>query len=138
MTPGSIILDENFKFHDGEKGKKFLIVLGSHGGNLLVSKTTSKGRRYLLDFGCQAQHRFPNFHLVKGCCCLELPTWVCLNEFYIFNYKELLAKHYKQEIFKFGELTQDIYKRLAVCAIDCEDISELQANIIRESLKGSH
>ena len=61
MTPGSIILHENFTFHDGAKGKKYLIILGSNDGVTLMVKTTSQGARYLLDFGCQINHRFPNF-----------------------------------------------------------------------------
>lgn len=135
MSPGSIIIHDNFTFHDGKVGKKFLIVLGSHEGDCVLVKTTSRGTRYLLDFGCQIKHRFPNFHLVKGCCCLPLQTWVCLHEFYLMKDKDLLTKHFNKEVFKHGELTNEIYKMLCDCALNSDDISGIHEFIIKESLK---
>ena len=92
MQSGCILFDNNFKFHDGEDGKKYIILLGSHDGVCLFVKTTSQVARYRLDFGCQIDHRFPNFHLVKGCCCLPKPTWICLDEYYEMSYKKILQK----------------------------------------------
>jgi len=69
MTPGALFFDRYFQFHDGEEGQKILVALGTVHGVTVVVRTTSQGRRYRNDFGCQADHRFPNFHLVKGCCC---------------------------------------------------------------------
>lgn len=135
MTPSSIILHDNFQFHDGAIGKKYLVVLGSHNGQSVLVKTTSQGRRYLLDFGCQITHRHPNFHLVKGCCCFPAPTWVCLDEFYLLKQSDLLAKHFKGEVFKFGELDSSLYKLLISCALESLDITEIHSNIIKESIK---
>ena len=134
MTPGSIILHENFTFHDGAKGKKYLIILGSNDGVTLMVKTTSQGARYLLDFGCQINHRFPNFHLVRGCCCFPLSTWVCLDEFYLLTYKDLIAKHFKGEVYKYGELEDSLYKSLLNCALESIDITEIQSEIIKKNL----
>lgn len=130
MTPGSIILHDNFVFQDGVVGKKYLIILASHNGESLMVKTTSQGSRYLNDYGCQLTHRFPHFHLVRGCCCFPLPTWVCLDEFYLFKDKDLLVKHFKGDVYKFGDLTAEIHNELLGCAQKSDDISELHANII--------
>ena len=74
MTPGTLFFDTKFVFHDGEEGKKILVVLGRKDGITLVVKTTSKGHRYRLDFGCQADTRFPCYYLPQGSCCLDKPT----------------------------------------------------------------
>jgi len=98
MTPGTFFFDSEFKFHDGEDGKKIFITIGSDRGITLVVKTTSKSKRYLNDFGCQSDHRFPSFHLAKGCCCLNKPTWIDLGEFYEFNDTDLLQKHFSGQV----------------------------------------
>ncbi len=131
MTPGSIILHDNFIFHDGAVGKKYLIILASHNGQSLMVKTTSQGSRYLIDYGCQITHRYPNFHLVKDCSCFPLPTWVSLDEFYLFKDSDLLAKHFNGDIYKHGDLSAEIHAELLDCALNSEDISELHINIIQ-------
>ena len=86
MTPGTLFFDRNFKFHDGEDGMKILVTLGTGQGITIVAKTTSQGSRYLNDFGCQIEHRFPNFHLVQGCCCLSKATWMNFMSLKIRNF----------------------------------------------------
>lgn len=85
MTPGTFFVDKHFRFYDGEEAQKILVALGTNHDVTIVVKTTSRGVRYRNEYGCHADHRFPNFHLVKGCCCLPKPTWVCLDEYYEFN-----------------------------------------------------
>ncbi len=41
MQPGCILFDKNFQFHDGEEGRKFIVLLGSFEGLSIVAKTTS-------------------------------------------------------------------------------------------------
>ena len=135
MQSGCILFDNKFKFHDGEDGKKFIILLGSHEGISLFVKTTSQSARYKLDFGCQVTHRFPNFHLVKGCCCLQKSTWVCLDEFYELAYGRILQKHYQQELVKFGDLPPEIIKQLLECSFNSEDITQNQKTIVELALK---
>ena len=54
MTPGTLFFDRHFQFHDGEEGPKILVALGTGHGVTIVVKTTSQGRRYRNDYGCQA------------------------------------------------------------------------------------
>lgn len=134
MTPGCIFFDKDFKFLDGSDGQKFLILLGTLEGICLVVKTTSQGRRYLLDYGCQINHRFPSFNLVKGCCCLPKQTWTCLDEYYEFTYSEVLKKYYSGSLTKFGELTKEITYSLLTCALESDDISQTQKKIVKSAL----
>ena len=134
MTPGTLFFDRHFHFYDGEEGQKILIALGTAHGVTIVVKTTSQGRRFRNDFGCQADHRFPNFHLVKGCCCLSKPTWVCLDEYYGFKDSELLQRHFSGDINRIGLLTDEITIALMECTLQSEDISPRQTHIVQTAL----
>ncbi|MGH8591005.1 MAG: hypothetical protein ACREXX_17260 [Gammaproteobacteria bacterium] len=134
MTPGTLFFDTRFVFHDGEEGRKIIVVLGSGRGVTIVVKSTSQGRRYRNDYGCQADHRFPNFHLVQGCCCLAKPTWVCLDEYYEFRDSKLLQRHFSAEIDRIGVLTDAITIELLECALATEDINRRQAAIVQTAL----
>lgn len=131
MEPGTLFFYRNFKFQDGEKKDKIIIVLGSLKGIVLVVKTTSQGRRFLLEYGCQVNHRFPNFHLVKNSCCLPKPTWVVLDDFYELKNAELLERHFAGDICRIGKLSEELTVDLIECAIQSEDITPFQVNIIR-------
>ena len=131
MTPGTIILHPNFRFHDGGVSNKILISLGQHNDITVLAKTTSKGYRYDTAFGCQCEARFPCFHLVQNCCTLPKPTWVCLNEFYEFTGSELLLKRSAGEYRHMGDLSPDLTRLLIECVLSSDDISGRQENIVR-------
>lgn len=135
MTPGTLFFDRHFRFHDGEEGQKILIALGTAHGITLVVKTTSQGRRYRNDFGCQAAHRFPNFHLVQGCCCLSKSTWVTLDEYYEFKDAELLQKHFSGDINRIGTLPDELTIALMECAMASDDISARQSAVVAAALE---
>ncbi|MCP5195528.1 MAG: hypothetical protein H6974_01835 [Gammaproteobacteria bacterium] len=134
MTPGTLFFDRHFRFHDGEEGQKILIALGTAHGVTIVVKTTSQSRRFRNNFGCQADHRFPNFHLVKGCCCLSKPTWACLDEYYEFKDSELLQRHFSGDISRIGLLPDEIVIALLQCALQSEDINLRQTSIMQIAL----
>lgn len=134
MTPGTLFFDPHFRFHDGEEGKKILITMGALQGVTLVVKTTSQNRRFRNDYGCQADCRYPNFHLTKGCCCLPKSTWVCLDEFYEFKGTDLLQKHFSGDIHRIGQLTDAITMELMECALKSDDISPRQSKIVESAM----
>lgn len=134
MTPGTLIVDRHFRFHDGNEAQKILVALGTAHGITLIVKTTSQGRRYKNDFGCQSDHRFPNFYLVQGCCCLSKPTWVCLDEYYEFKDSDLLQRHFSGDIRRIGVLPDEITESLMGCALRSEDISPRQCGIVQVAL----
>jgi hypothetical protein len=131
MTPGTVIHFPKFVFHDGAVRDKYLIALGSSFGITVLVKTTSKGWRYLLTYGCQSRHRFPCFHLVQNCCQFPKPTWVCLDDYYEFDDVELARREQAGEFRIAHILPSGIAADLAQCAIDSDDISGQQERIVR-------
>jgi hypothetical protein len=95
MIPGTLLVDEHFRFSDGNIGKKILVVLNDGGvGYYIVVKTTSKDSHKGLNYGCQTQNRYPNFFLPQNSCCLKKDTWIGLDEFFELTTAKLLAKHF--------------------------------------------
>lgn len=135
MIPGTFFFDREFQFHDGEDGRKIFVTLGTIRGITLAAKTTSKGKHYLYEFGCQVNHRFPHFHLVKDCCCLNKPTWIVLDEFYEFNDTQLLQKHFSGVVNRLGTLPDHLTIALMECSRKSEDISSSQTEVVGVALE---
>ena len=134
MSPGEILFHRQFKFHDGAAADKYLVVLASDKGTLIVAKTTSKGHHHRNDHGCQAGSHFPAFLLTQGCCCLRLNTWICLDEFYEFTLNEFQAKIVGGVVNRYGCLTPELTLDVQVCAAGSDDISQAQEISIRAHL----
>jgi len=61
MTPGTLLVYDNFRFSDGTTGKKILVILNDGSvGYYIVVKTTSKNTHKSSNEGCQTQERYPN------------------------------------------------------------------------------
>lgn len=135
MTPGTILFHKDFKFSDGATKDKYLVVLGGvNSGVILAAKTTSKGHRYRIDFGCQSGSYFPAFYLSRGSCCLPLCTWVCLDEFYELKSEILMQEMVSGHVYKHGELAASLTRDLQFCAKGSDDISAHQEVMIDGSL----
>lgn len=136
MTPGTIFFHKDFKFSDGETSDKYLVVLGNarKNGVILVAKTTSKGHRYRLDFGCQSANRYPAFYLPQKSCCFPRCTWVCLSEFYELKETALMQSMAIGEVYRFGVLEDSFTRDLQFCAKGSDDISSHQEAMIDGSL----
>lgn len=133
MHPGDVYFHKNFVFHDGAQKDKYLVVIGSNETLLVVAKTTSQGHNYRNDFGCQSANRYPAFFLPQGSCCMPLPTWICLGEFYEFNKAAFTTKILAGEVNAFGKIPS-FARDIQFCAIGCDDISVFQEGTIRSSL----
>ena len=135
MTPGTIVFHRDFKFSDGATKDKYLVVLGNlDKGVILAAKTTSKGHRYRIDFGCQSGSYFSAFYLPRGSCCLPLCTWICLDEFYEIRADALISSMVSGQVYKHGELDASLTRDLQFCAKGSDDISAHQEAIIDGSL----
>ena len=133
MTPGSILHDTNFRFKDGEIGNKLLIVLNDGKDSpYIILKTTSKQKSKGKDEGCQLNDKPPNFFLPKDSCSFEKETWIELNEFFEFELSEIFKKRLAKTLDYKNTRPKHILKDLLNCAINCDDISEFQENIIRK------
>jgi hypothetical protein len=133
MTPGTILFDKQFQFHDGEIGKKLLVILSDGKiGFYITIKTTSQPQHKGRNEGCQSNDRYPNFFVPDGTTCLRGDSWFILNEFYELNASELDNKVSDGKITYIGNLPTDVLIELFACAIDCLDISTKQADILRD------
>lgn len=136
MEPGTLIVDNDFVYRDGNRGKKVLVVLNDGSvGYYIIIKTTSKDTYKGISFGCQSNDRYPNFFLPKGCCCLKKATWVMLDQFFEMTTYELLDKHFSRKMDRIGVLPLEILKQLLDCASNCLDISFAQARVLKDTLK---
>jgi hypothetical protein len=135
MTPGTVLVDENFKFKDDNIRKKIFIVLNNGNcGFYIAVKTTSKGDRYGIQYGCQIMDRFPNFHLVKGSSFLHENTWIQLDDYFEFKSEKLIQKVMTGTIKRIGilELSQTI--ELLKCVSHSDDISLIQEKEIKKTI----
>lgn len=135
MTPGTILHDQEFRYRDGETGRKYIVILNDGTcGSYVVVKATSQGRRYSNTPGCQLG-TWACFFLDRGCCKLPKDTWVQLHEFYPFNAQEMLGLHFTGRMEVIDELTSGLTRDLQECALQSDDISEANAEIIRACLR---
>jgi hypothetical protein len=133
MVPGTILFDRNFRFRDGKRGEKLFVVLNdARNGAFIVVKTTSQDARYTLSYGCQITHRFPHFYLPAGSCCLDGHTWLCMDEYFELDRAKLHERLMDARIVRIGVLTPEITSEVQGCAISSFDITEAQAQDIRE------
>lgn len=125
--------DASFPFTDGEVGKKLFVVLGSMNSVYVVAKTTSRGKAFSKNAGCQPTDRFHNYHLPDKCCDLDRATWVCLDELYELKQNEVLQKGFAGEIRPVCDLPSEFAKAIQECALAGEDITSFQERVIRQS-----
>jgi|SRR5215831_6790646 len=136
MTPGTILLDDTFRFSDGTTGKKLLVVLNDgENGVYIVVKTTSNSNFKSNNYGCQPDDRYPNFFCPRGSCCLSKDTWIQLDQFFEFKTHELVSRHFSGNIKRIGLLPDEILDQLLDCAITCEDITQEQGKVLSECAK---
>jgi hypothetical protein len=135
MIPGTILCDDEFTFSDGTKGQKLSVVLNDgQSGAYVVIKTTSNPNFKGTTYGCQSSDRYPNFFCPKGSCCLKKDTWIQLDQFFEFMAHELVARHFTGHIKRIGVLPDQILKELLECAINCEDITQDQIQVLSDCL----
>lgn len=130
MTPGAVLFHRQFVFADGASADKYLVVLAASDSHLLVAKTTSNGTYYRSDHGCQAGSRFAAFLLTRGCCCLPLSTWICFNDFYELSLTRVQGGVIDGSIRQFGMLDKELTRSVQFCAVDTDDVSEAQRQLI--------
>ena len=131
MQPGVVLFHKRFAFNDGASADKLLVVLAVAPAHLVVAKTTSQGKRYRIDHGCQAGSRFAAFLLTQGCCFLVKNTSFCLTEFYELSPQSLSSKMVAGEVYKAGHLSNLLTRDVQACAAQCDDISQSQEALVR-------
>jgi hypothetical protein len=131
MRAGDVIFHKKFVFHDGGIADKFLVVLGAGATIVVAAKTTSQGKRYRNDHGCQSGSYFPAFLLTAGCCFLPKNTWICFSEFYELSLEKLYRRMSAGDVYRAGVLDGELAMDVQVCASQCDDLSQAHEALIR-------
>ena len=90
MKRGTILFHTNFKFKDGEAGKKLLVVLNNQRGNdpFLMARTTTSGINKSRTPGCLQNENL--FFIESEKTCFRDDTWIQLYEIYPFTATDVL------------------------------------------------
>ena len=129
MNTGTVVFDANFEFSDKTIGQKILVVLNDGTeGIFVVLKTTSQSKHKGVNNGCQTTDRYPNFFVAQGQCFLHKDTWIMLDQFFEFDCSDFMAKGLRT----IGQLPVTIIKDLLDCAMNCDDITPTQENLLRQ------
>jgi len=132
MTPGSVLHDPEFHFHDGEIGNKLFVILNDGKAGFYVAvRTTSQAKDKSKSEGCHLDDRQQNFFIPRFKACFSKDTWICLDDFYEFRPEELLRGRFRGRIQTIGTLPAMITKKLIECALRSDDITGLQAQAIQ-------
>jgi hypothetical protein len=136
VKPGTVLHYSGFRFKDGARGDKYLVVLndGLCGFYVLV-KTTSRQNGRSASYGCNLSDRYPNFFLQDGIPIFCAPTWVCLDDFYTPPVAEILTGKFSGIVTMKGELPVEMAKALLLCAAASDDITATQETQVRLALK---
>jgi len=132
MTPGSVLHDPEFHFHDGEIGNKLFVILNDGSAGFYVAvRTTSQAKGKNRSEGCHLDDWQQNFLVPKTKGCFKKTTWICLDDFYEFKAEELLQGRFSGRINSVGKLVSSITHALIDCALHSNDITGLQAEAIQ-------
>lgn len=127
LSCGSILFHKDFVFDDGTSKDKYIIVLGGDAESLVVAKTTSKGKRYRTDHGCQSGSPEPAFYLPQGSSCLPEPTWICLGRLQPVPRRKAAAQLRTRRMRKIGHLSPEQARDVQFCALGSVNYPGLKA-----------
>lgn len=124
MTPGTVLHDPSFVFHDGEPGNKLFVALTDGGdGSVFALVTTSKEKHKGRNPGCQSADRRPNYFFPTTSSNFRADTWVLIDAPYEFDLAELQRKITLGEIRTLFQLGKPELSDLLLCAMESPDIS---------------
>jgi len=125
MTPGTVLLDKQFRFKDGEVAKKLIVVLNDGtDGNYLTVKTTSQEKKKNRKPGCQINDFPPNYYLPENSCGFLGDTWILLEEVYELDLPSILAKKQNVIVEVKDCLSKELLQEILLCAMDSQDIAQ--------------
>lgn len=137
MTPGTVLVDSDFRFRDGERSRKLLVILNDGiDGVYLVAKTTSNPAHKSRFDGCNLNDKYPNFYLPAESCCLDGESWVDLGPLYSLKPEYMLKGKFAGRINVIGELGNALLQELVECFLGSVDITQDEENMLLEVLKG--
>ncbi len=133
MAKGAVFFHSDFPFHDGEKGRKFFVILNDPQDEepYLVIKTTSQLHNKSYQKGCN--ERFGGFFIPAGTEKLfAISTLLQLIEIYEFSAEEFLKGSMQEKVItSIGNLDSMLIAQIVNCIRKLkDDISEKHFKLI--------
>lgn len=115
MKRGTILFHSKFRFHSGEVGEKFLVILNNQKDHdpFLLAKTTSQDKNKSCIPGCIQKENL--FFIEGGKTWFERDTWIQLYEAYPFTSPEVLKDHFDGDLEIKGELPEQKANEIKNC-----------------------
>lgn len=123
MKKGSILYHEKFKFRNGERGEKLLVLLNTPklpSEPYLFCKTTSKQNGKPRSPGCHPS--FSLFFIPGGIEFFTKDTWLQLYEIYPFDVASVLQDSLTKQLIEMGSLKSNTIRDLMNCISKIRDI----------------
>jgi len=131
---GRIYFHNDFGFHDGDNGKKFIILINNP-QNLepyLFIKTTTQQKNKPAVEGCHIKEEV--FYIPSGKSFFLKNTWVQLHEIYAFTPTKLIADGINKALIRKSELTEQMISAIVNCLLksNIEDIEPEYIELIKK------
>ena len=125
MKSGEVIYFINFKFEDGSKENKLLIILNNPVGDepYLVCLTTSKHKPWRKkQLGCHSEQNY--FFVDSTQDNFDLDTWIIFEKVYPLKIDKILNSCLKDGSYKLFELEPTLWKTIKDCIAKSKDIEQ--------------
>jgi hypothetical protein len=130
---GNVYFHRKFGFHDGEEGKKLIVLLNSPSPKdpYLFVKTTKEQKRKPHTPGCI--HSYKVFFIpCDGKHCFKLDTWVQLYELYEFTPASIVKNGLSKDMKIIGKIEYILVNQIVNCLIQCngDNITSRQRKLL--------
>ncbi len=131
---GRIYFHSEFGFHDGDIGKKFIILINNP-QNLdpyLFLKVTSNPTNKPTEYGCHIKRKV--FFIPSGKTYFPKQTWIQFHEIFSFSPTELIKDGINKKLTYKNKLTDQMTNEIANCLLksNIEDIEPEHLKLIKK------
>jgi hypothetical protein len=131
---GRIYFHNDFGFHDGDSGKKFLILINNPQKlePYIFIKTTTQQKNKPSVEGCHIKEKV--FYVPSGRSFFPKNTWVQLHEIYAFAPTKLIADGINKTLIHKSKLTEQMINTIVNCLLksSIEDIDPEYIKLIKK------
>ena len=130
MKRGTILFHRQFKFTDGELGKKYIVIINSPTNSepYLILKTTSQPKNKPSTPGCHVNKSV--FMLPERKDFFPLNTWIQFFEIFEFNFQYFLNGKFKGDLEIVGQLKEQTINEIVNCIKRSDDITKYQRSLL--------
>jgi len=130
---GGIYFHSHFIFHDGDAGKKFIILLNNPKSDepYIFIKTTSNGNKKPNSYGCHFGRKV--FFIPIGTFFFKKDTWAQLHEIYEFSGADIVKSGLEQVMKHYETLPLQMINEISNCLIKscADDLTDYQKQLLK-------